>query len=131
MTAADIVDFLEDNVQDMDGRVFVGTIDGNLTRCVGVYDRQTSGPQQICLGGKDCTKTLIKQFRILVHWSENPTEAAHKSHEIHNLFFGLRRRYVGNSKVYFADPDADVIPVGRTQKGIYEYVIDLSFYLER
>lgn len=56
MTLLNIADMLSDILDLQD--VYAGTIDGNLDKCVGVYNAKTSKPQRICIGGKACTKHL-------------------------------------------------------------------------
>ena len=58
MTLLNIADMLGDILTFED--VYAGTIDGNLDKCIGVYNAKTSKPQRICIGGKACTKTLEK-----------------------------------------------------------------------
>lgn len=61
MTLLNIADMLSDILELQD--VYAGTIDGNLDKCVGVYNAKTSKPQRICIGGKACTKTLEKHMK--------------------------------------------------------------------
>lgn len=63
MTLLNIADMLSDILDLQD--VYAGTIDGNLDKCVGVYNAKTSKPQRICIGGKACTKHLKNISRCL------------------------------------------------------------------
>lgn len=63
MTLLNIADMLSDILDLQD--VYAGAIDGNLDKCIGVYNAKTSKPQRICIGGKACTKTLENISRCL------------------------------------------------------------------
>ena len=63
MTLLNIADMLSDILDLQD--VYAGTIDGNLDKCIGVYNAKTSKPQRICIGGKPAQKHLKNISRCL------------------------------------------------------------------
>ena len=68
MNLLNIADMLSDILTFED--VYAGAIDGNLDKCIGVYNAKTSKPQRICIGGKACTKTLEKHISCLLYTSD-------------------------------------------------------------
>ena len=129
LTLLNIADMLAD-VLDFDD-VYAGNINANLDRCIGVYNDKNSGKNTtICIGGKACTKTLEKQISILIHWTDNPTFAEEKTNEILDSITDIRNQTVGDFILQYFKCNAPV-PIGRDEKGIYEYVIESKIYYER
>lgn len=110
--------------------VYAGNIDGNLERCIGVYASKNNGAHKICIGGKACTKTLEKKISILIHWTDNPTFAEQEAERILDLLTDIRRYEAGGFIVRLLKCN-DPVPVGKDDKGIYEYVIEAIVYYER
>ena len=116
---------------DVGQGIYVGTIDGNMEKCLGVYLQKRSGPARICLGGPSQTKTDELQTAILVHWGKSSVQAEAKACEVWQLFYGLTDTIMGGTQVYCADPGAAPVPVGRDEKGIFEYVVNVRLTYEK
>ncbi len=111
--------------------IYVGTIDGNAEKCLGVYLQKRSGPARICLGGPSQTKTDELQATILVHWGKSSVQAEAKACDIWQLFYGLTDTIMGGTRVYYADPGAGPIPVGRDERGVFEYVVNVRLIYKK
>lgn len=110
--------------------VTAGNIDQNRECCIGVYNTKNSRPHRICIGGKACTKTLEKQISILIHWTDSPVVCEDKAAEIFDTLTDVREHQAKNYKVHYIKCN-DFVPVGRDDRGIYEYVIEAIIYYER
>lgn len=128
MILLNIADMLAD-VLGIDD-VYAGTIDGNQAQCIGVYNAKSADNQRICVGGKACTKTHEKKISILIHWTDNPTAAEKKAAEILEFVSDVREYKTENFTVHFVKCK-QAVPVGKDDRGIYEYVIEATIYYER
>ena len=116
---------------DVGQGIYVGTIDGNAEKCLGVYRQKRSGAARICLGGATQTKTDELLVSILVHWGKSAVEAEDKAQEIWQLFYGLTDTGMDGGRVCYADPGACPIPVGKDERGVFEYVIEVRLIYEK
>lgn len=108
--------------------VAAGTIDDTLPETIGIYQRGDFVPRE-CIGTVSSYET--EKVRLLVHWSNNPTIAESKAHELAEAIKGLRERDTSDHTIKFADVKA-VRAIGKDKKGICEYIVDADFiYTER
>lgn len=111
---------------DVGQGIYVGTIDGNAERGIGVYLQKHSGPARICLGGPAQTKTGELLVTILVHWGKSSVQAETKASDVWQLFYGLTDVIMDGTRVCYTDPGAGPVPLGRDEKGIFEYVVNVK-----
>lgn len=128
MNLLNIADMLGDILTFED--VYAGTIDGNLDKCIGVYSSRSSKPQRICVGGKACTKTLEKHISVLIHWTDNPTQAEEKAQSVLDNISDIRQYKADGFTVKYLEC-REPASVGRDERGICEYVIEATVYYER
>lgn len=128
MTLLNIADMLSDILVLQD--VYAGTIDGNLDKCIGVYNAKTSKPQRICIGGKACTKTLEKHISVLIHWTDTPTQAEIKAQSVLDILSDIRQHKADDFMVKYLECK-EPVSVGRDERGVCEYVIEATVYYER
>lgn len=128
MTLCNIADMLADILQFKD--IYAGSINANLERSIGIYNAKRGGIHKICIGGKACTKTLEKKISILIHWTDNSTFAEQEAERILDLLTDIRHYEAGGFIVRLLKCN-DPVPVGKDDKGIYEYVIEAIVYYER
>lgn len=131
MTLMQIVEWLSENIPEIDDCCTVGTIDGKREKAVGVYSRKPSGRQRMCIGGPEQTRYQIKAVTILVHWTISVGKAEAKAQEIYDALYGLRDCWMGGTRVISADPGAGVVPAGKDSKGIAEYIVNMDFVHEK
>lgn len=129
MTNQNIVNWLKAKTEIGDG-IAVGTIDESKPRFIGVYDPRSTNKQRICIGGKSATKYQIKKAVILIHWTNNPTEAEAKAREVSELLHGLTDIDMDGVKVIASDASHPVW-AGRDVKGVCEYVVNVKIEYER
>lgn len=128
MALVDVADILADILGFED--VYAGNIDGNLERCIGVYNGKTSDNYKICIGGKPCTKTLEKKISILVHWTQNPTLCEKQSELILDRLTDIHGYKNKDYTVRFISCK-EPVDVGKDERGFCEYVIEATMYYER
>jgi hypothetical protein len=127
MTLLNIADMLAE-VLDF-GDVYAGNIDGNLDRCIGVYNGRNGGKHKICIGGKACTKTKEKQISILIHFTDNPTLAESEAQRVLDILADLRNEPTEGGTVRCIQAN-EPQNVGRDERNICEYVIEGTVYYE-
>lgn len=108
--------------------VTAGCIDTSKTETIGVYQRDGFVPRE-CIGTESSYQTA--KIRILVHWTNNPSETERKAMEIAELFSGFEDIETENHIIKFAEVKA-VRSIGKDEKGICEYIADANLiYTER
>lgn len=128
MTTEQLKDWLKEQTKER--RILVGSLDGNEEKALGVYLRKGDG-QRICLGGPEQTRYQVLHAAVLVHWSKSAVQAEAKAREIWGLFYGLTDADMGGARVICADPGEGPVPLGPDQRGIYEYMIEVTIHYER
>ena len=86
--------------------------------------------KKISIGGKPCTKTLEKHISVLIHWTDNPTTAESAANEILDKLTDVHGYVAGGHTVGFLSC-SEAHNAGRDERGICEYVIDVTVYYER
>lgn len=125
LTLTHIRNWLTEKMPELSGKIALGGIDGNQRYFVGVYDQKSTAKQRICIGGPEQTRYQEKKATILVHWG-GPAEAEEMAQKIHSLFYGAVHVEMGGVLVYMADPGGCPIFVGRDDRGISEYVVQVT-----
>lgn len=126
MTLFEIADLLANLLETEN--VTADCINASIDETIGVYQREPFVPRE-CIGGDSSYQT--SKLRILVHWTDNPSEAEKKALEISELFDGFRDMETKNHIIKFADLKA-VRSIGKDEKGICEYIVDADIiYTEK
>lgn len=128
MTLLEAADMLADVLGIED--VYAGCIDANKDKCIGVYASKNTYPKKISIGGKPFTKTLEKHISVLIHWTDNPTTAESAANEILDKLTDVHGYTAGGHTVGFLSC-SEAHNAGRDERGICEYVIDVTVYYER
>lgn len=108
--------------------VTAGCIDASKPETIGVYQRDGFFPRE-CIGTESSYQTA--KIRILIHWTDNPSETERKAFEISELFSSFEDIETENQIIKFAEVKA-VRSIGKDEKGICEYIADINLiYTER
>lgn len=108
--------------------VTAGCIDASKPETIGVYQRDGFIFRE-CIGTESSYQTA--KIRILIHWTDNPSETERKSLEIAELFRSFKDMETENHIIKFAEVKA-VRNIGKDEKGICEYIADVNLiYTER
>ena len=125
MTCTQLKDWLKSRIDVGEG-ISLGSIDGNKEHCIGVYPKNGSGPARVCIGGPEMTLTGELRADLLIHWGRSEPEAEDKAREVWGLFYGLTGCEMAGAWVYYADPGAQPVPLGRDVRGVYEFAVHLK-----
>ena len=109
----------------------MGAIDGNQPQYIGVYHSKNQPKPRICLGGAVQTRYQVAVVSILIHWTNSQPQTEEIARKVYDAFYGLAAVQMGDTRVITASPKQAPIPVGRDQRGIYEYVVEIEIYHER
>lgn len=108
--------------------VTAGCIDTSKTQTIGIYQREGFVARE-CIGTESSYQTA--RIRILVHWTDSPSQAERKALETAELFNGFEDMETANHIIKFAEVKA-VRSIGKDEKGICEYIADVNLiYTER
>lgn len=126
MTLFEIADLLAELLDF--GSVTAGCIDASLDKTIGIYQRDPFVPRE-CIGGDSSYQK--SRLRLLVHWTDNPSQAEKKALETAELFDGFRDMETKNHIIKFADLKT-VRSIGKDEKGVCEYIVDADIiYAEK
>lgn len=108
--------------------VTASCIDASKSETIGVYQREGFVLRE-CIGTESSYQ--MTKIRILIHWTDNPSETERKAMEIAELFSGFEDMETENHIIKFAEVKT-VRNIGKDEKGICEYIADVNLiYTER
>lgn len=125
MTLENLRNYLKEQTDVGDG-IAMGSIDGNKERFLGVYPGKPPDKQRVCLGGPEQTLTEELYATILIHWGKSMAAALGKAQQVWQLFYAAGSCTMDGAVVYAVEPGGGPIPVGRDDRGIFEFVINLK-----
>lgn len=126
LTLLEIADLLAELLETES--VTAGCTDTSKPETIGVYQREEFDPRE-CIGTESSYQT--SKIRILVHWTDSPSQAERKALETTELFNNFEDMETENHIIKFAEVKA-VRSIGKDEKGICEYIIDANLiYTER
>ena len=125
MTLENLKNYLKEQTNVGDG-IALGAIDGNKDYFIGVYPAKPPDKQRVCLGGPEQTLTEELYATILIHWGKSMAEALAKAQQTWKLFYACGGCVMDGVTVYAVEPGGGPIPVGRDDRGIFEFVINLK-----
>lgn len=125
MTLENLRNYLKEQTDVGDG-IALGSIDGNKERFLGVYPGKPPDKQRVCLGGPEQTLTEELYATILIHWGKSMAAALGKAQQVWQLFYAAGSCTMDGAVVYVVEPGGGPVPVGRDDRGICEFVINLK-----
>lgn len=125
MTLENLRNYLKEQTDVGDG-IALGSIDGNKERFLGVYPGKPPDKQRVCLGGPEQTLTEELYATVLIHWGKSMAAAMGKAQQIWQLFYAAGSCTMDGAAVYAVEPGGGPVPVGRDDRGIFEFVINLK-----
>lgn len=125
MTLENLRNYLKEKTDVGDG-ISLGAIDGNRERFLGVYPGKPPDKQRVCLGGPEQTLTEELYATILIHWGKSMAAALAKAQQVWQMFYAAGSCTMDGAAVYAVEPGGGPVPVGRDDRGIFEFVINLK-----
>lgn len=111
---------------------YIGTLDAKKDRSLGIYDLKRESSPAISLGGLECTKYAVKKVSLLIHWNNASDETEEQAIRLFEELLGIQVQKIGEYDIYFVGLLTNgPVNVGRDDKGICEYVIELEIYYKR
>lgn len=125
MTLENLKNYLKEKTDVGDG-IALGAINGNQERFLGVYPGKPPDKQRICLGGPEQTLTEELYATVLIHWGKSMSVALAKAQQVWQLFYAAASCTMDGATVFAVEPGGGPVPVGRDDRGIFEFVINLK-----
>lgn len=111
---------------------YIGKLDNKKDKSIGIYQRKTTGPPIMAIGGLETTKYDIKPISLLLHWSQNARETEEAAFLLFEQLKGITDLQIGKTHVdYIQLMVPEPQDVGTDDKGVYERVIWLDLIYER
>ena len=128
VTLADVRDYLK-SFGLFDG-YYVGRIDANKKNVLGVYDLSPTRRHKTI--GKGTQRYDIKGVSLLIHGDTNKTNTEKLAIKLYEALESAENGEIAGRKVNIIDLQQDApIDVDASENKIYEYVIEVLFYVER
>ena len=128
VTLADVRDYLK-SFGLFDG-YYVGRIDANKKNVLGVYDLSTTRRHKTI--GKGTQRYDIKGVSLLIHGDTNKTNTEKLAISLYEALESVEDGKIAGRNINIIDLQQDApIDVDASKNKIYEYVIEVLFYVER
>ena len=128
LTLADVRDYLKSF--NLFKGYYVGRIDANKKDILGVYDlRNRARHKRI---GEKKKKYEVKGVSLLIHGGTNKTDTEKLAIKLYEALENANNAVIAGRKVNIIDLQQDApIDVDADTNNVYEYVIEVLFYVER
>lgn len=128
VTLADVRDYLKSF--NLFTGYYVGRIDADKNNVLGVYDLRNRERHKTI--GTDTQKYDVKGVSLLIHGDTNKTNTEQLAISLYEALDGAKNGTIAGRKVNIIDLLCDApIDVDADNNKIYEYVIEVKFYIER
>ena len=128
LTLADVRDYLKSF--DLFTAYYVGRIDARKKNVLGVYDLKGSRLHKTI--GKGTQKYGIKGVSLLIHGDTNKTNTEQLAIKLYEALENADNAVIAGRKVNIIDLQQEApIDVDADSNKVYEYVIEVLFYVER
>lgn len=108
---------------------YVGRIDADKKNVLGVYNLRTGRHKTI---GVDTQKYDAKGVSLLIHGNTNATETEQLANSLYEALESATGGEIGGKRIYIIELQQDSpVNVDRAESGVYEFVIEAIFYIER
>ena len=128
ITLADVRDYLKSF--NLFNGYYVGRIDGNKKNVLGVYDLRNRARHKTI--GTGTQKYCIKGVSLLIHGDTNKTNTEKLAIKLYEALESAENAEIAGRKVNIIALQQDApIDVDADTNKVYEYVIEVLFYVER
>lgn len=128
VTLADVRDYLKSF--NLFTNYYVGRIDADKNNVLGVYDLRHRARHKTI--GTNTQKYDVKGVSLLIHGDTNKTNTENLAIELYKALEGAENGRIAGRKINIIDLLWDApIDVDTDSQKIYEYVIEVVFYIER
>ena len=128
LTLADVRDYLKSF--NLFKGYYVGRIDANKKDILGVYDLRNRARHKTI--GTNTNKYEVKGVSLLIHGCTNKTDTEKLAIKLYEALENANNAVIAGRKVNIIDLQQDApIDVDADTNNVYEYVIEVLFYVER
>ena len=128
ITLADVRDYLKSF--NLFSGYYVGRIDANKKNVLGVYDLRNRARHKTI--GTNTNKYEVKGVSLLIHGDTNKTNTEKLAIKLYEALENAKNAVIAGRKVNIIDLQQDApIDVDADSSKVYEYVIEVLFYVER
>ena len=128
ITLADVRDYLKSF--NLFSGYYVGRIDANKKNVLGVYDLRNRARHQTI--GTNTNKYEVKGVSLLIHGDTNKTNTEKLAIKLYEALESAENAVIAGRKINIIDLQQDApIDVDADSSKVYEYVIEVLFYVER
>ena len=128
LTLADVRDYLKSF--NLFSGYYVGRIDGNKKNILGVYDLRNRARHKTI--GENTQRYDIKGVSLLIHGDTNKTNTEQLAIKLYEALENDNNAVIAGRKVNIIALQQDApIDVDADTNKVYEYVIEVLFYVER
>ena len=128
LTLADVRDYLKSF--NLFKGYYVGRIDANKKDVLGVYDLRNRARHKTI--GSNTQKYEVKGVSLLIHGDTNKTNTEQLAIKLYEALENDTNAVIAGRKVNIIDLQQDApIDVDADTNKVYEYVIEVLFYVER
>ena len=128
LTLADVRDYLKSF--NLFSGYYVGRIDANKKNVLGVYDLRNRARHKTI--GENTQRYDIKGVSLLIHGDTNKTNTEQLAIKLYEALENAENAVIAGRKVNIIDLQQDApIDVDADSSKVYEYVIEVLFYVER
>ena len=128
ITLADVRDYLKSF--NLFSGYYVGRIDANKKNVIGVYDLRNRARHKTI--GENTQRYDIKGVSLLIHGDTNKTNTEKLAIKLYEALESAENGEIAGRKINIIDLQQDApIDVDADSSKVYEYVIEVLFYVER
>ena len=128
LTLADVRDYLKSF--NLFSGYYVGRIDANKKNVIGVYDLRNRVRHKTI--GANTQKYEVKGVSLLIHGDTNKTNTENLAIKLYEALENANNAVIAGRKVNIIALQQDApIDVDADTNKVYEYVIEVLFYVER
>lgn len=128
ITLADVRDYLKSF--NLFSGYYVGRIDANKKNVLGVYDLRNRARHKTI--GTNTNKYEVKGVSLLIHGDTNKTNTEKLAIKLYEALENAENGEIAGRKINIIDLQQDApIDVDADTNKVYEYVIEVLFYVER
>ena len=128
LTLADVRDYLKSF--NLFSGYYVGRIDANKKNVLGVYDLRNRARHKTI--GENTQRYDIKGVSLLIHGDTNKTNTEQLAIKLYEVLENAENAVIAGKKVNIIALQQDApIDVDADSSKVYEYVIEVLFYIER
>ena len=129
ITLKQLKDYFKNNFEWNDS-ISIGKIDNSKENAICFYNSKRNSNYLSAIGGIKNKTTYKKTITILLKYTKNQNSAEIKAQQVYE-FFEERTFFIDEKRIFTKMYLEEPINLGTDDNNVYEYSIELDFYIER